>query len=1202
MQDVPLTKRSGNSAEKASHTTHTMPDQIEIIERNNDILALFQREPLRSVTKAEQVQDLLGQDIVNISVTSVEPLDLLIGQKIVVFGKTYFLNQLPAAQVKGERNFEYELTFEGPQYTLRRASYFNTDVTGFNTSPDFPLTANVELFLDVLINNLNRVFGAGTWVKGEFPMTSIKTISFNESNCLAALQTVCKEFETEFDIVQGSASNTLHIRKAGQILGHTYQYGRGYGLYELKRQTVTESDIVTRLYPFGAQKNLKSNYRNFSQRLKITDPGYVEDAEAIAAFGVIEDVKTWDDIFPRRTGVITAISGATSFQDASMDFDLSATTGSGTTYIMDGSQPKISFKTGNLAGYEFSLIEVGGYIHSTKTFTIIPFKDERGLELPSSEHLAFQLQIGDEYVILDIVLPETYVESAEAELLFKAQQHLEINKSPKVQYSLTVDEMYLANLAGAGSTVNFYGIGDYVHILDTNLNIDKSSRIIGLRRDVLNPYKYQLTIDDTYQVTLIKEIIDKIKQTDTIIKINDLRDPNRARMGWKTTLELLSMIFDTDGYFDGGKIKPESIETMMLVVGAKSQQFILQDVVFQPNFEGQPNVVEVSEGLLIHYALKEEILTWNTQASTHTISDNTARYIYAKVSKSDYDEGHIIFSTDKILPDQDPTFYHFLIGTLHSVMEGVRWISLTYGATAINGRFIKTGRVQSFDGRTYFDLDMGAIGGHIKFLDAQGNYRDLSDIGAATDIFYQVTITEPLETYVNGSAIAWFQSLNPATWPSGEELFHNGDHWYNTVTAGVSKRVAGAWVSITDPDTVKAYLKQYTRLNGDTSIRLFTALPVAPYSDGDLWMSEEGLRRSIADKVYGQSFDPNNWVEPFNFDNTATAIDGGIVTSGTIQLAGDKNAVWAGITGNGTADSSVRFWAGASYLNRNTAPFRVNQAGEVFGRTRIEVEGIDSSEPDGYKGQAGLAGSETENHTGIRIYAGSNWEGKELAPFRVNGNGFAWLERAQLGNIRISSGGLSNQDDDGFHGQASIVLRNDVKNIFSGIGTNMLPATSGITAVARFENNEVDSDIYHKKIALLVSASGGTHPSALNYAIHAGQGISYFSESLTGGRRTTRISLTAGANQAVDPSITEVYICTLANSGNYWMNFITATQEPLRDGKIIYVLNSNDTNNNFGLRNTVRGHETFRIEGGHLAQFMFLDGHWYCAGDYNNNY
>lgn len=1181
-----------------------MPDQIEVVKPNDDIIALFQREPLRTVTKAEQVQDLLGQDVLNISVMSVEPLDLTIGQRVTSFGKTYYLNQLPTAQAKGERHFEYDLTFEGPQYTLRRAVFFNADITGFNTTSDFPLTGDCELFLDVLIKNLSRVFGAGKWIKGQFPTTAAKTITFSENNCLAALQTICKEFDTEFDIVQGGSSHTLHIRKAGQILGHTYQYGRGYGLYELKRQTVTDSDIVTRLYPFGSSKNLKSNYRNFSQRLRIPDPGYIQDAQAVAAFGIIENTKVWDDIYPHRTGQVTAVTGVNTFVDSTMNFDLAEPDGSGgTKWILDGAQPKIHFNTGNLAGYEFSLKEKTGYVHSTKTFTLIPFKDERDLELPNPDHEAFQMQVGDEYVILDIVLPDSYVESAESELLYKAQQYYDQVKNPKVQYSLKVDEMFLADLVGSGSIVNFYGIGDYVHILDEDLAIDRSSRIIGMRRNVLRPYQYELSIDDTYQVSTIIQIIDKIKDTDKIIRVNDLRDPMRAKMGWKTTLELLGMIFDTDGYFDGGKIKPESIETMMLVVGAKSQQFILQDVVFQPNFEGNANVVDVSEGLLIHYALKEEILTWNIQASMHTIPDNAARYIYAKVSKTEFTDGHIIFSTAKIKVEDEAGYYHFLVGTLHSVMEGIRWISLTYGASAINGRQIKTGRVQSFDGKTYFDLDLSAIGGYIKFIDSEGNYRDLSDIGAATDRFYEVSVIEPLDSYPNGKITAWFQSTNPATWPGGEESFHTGDMWFNSGALTVSRRVAGGWVSVTDPETLKSYIKQYARLGNNKHVQLFTATPVPKYNDGDLWMSEEGLRRSVGNKVVGQMFDPNDWVEPFNFDNTATAIDAGILTSGTIQLAGDKNAVWAGITGNGTTSDSVRFWAGASYINRKTAPFRVEQSGEVFGRTRIEVEGVDSSEPDGYKGQAGLAGSETEDNTGIRIYAGANFEEKEEAPFRVDGRGFAWLEKGQVGNMQIRSGSLTNQDEsNAFTGDAAIILRDDARDIFAGIGTNLAPATAGITIISRIENNEVSADIGHVKVGAMFAASGGTDATALNYAIYADTGITMASEALLNGRRTRIVTIPAGTTMIFDPTLYDV-IGVNYSGGTVGVQMKTSGFEGghLRDGKEITIVSLNDNNSIF-IMNTLRGNATASSPGGSVTKIMYLAGNWYWTGTADNDW
>ena len=83
----------------------------------------------------------------------------------------------------------------------------------------------------------------------------------------------------------------------------------------------------------------------------------------------------------------------------------------------------------------------------------------------------------------------------------------------------------------------------------------------------------------------------------------------------------------------------------------------------------------------------------------------------------------------------------------------------------------------------------------------------------------------------------------------------------------------------------------------------------------------------------------NDWVVAVSYDNTKTTIDGGLVTSGTIQVAGDNQSILAGMTGNGTTAASIRFWAGASFENRATAPFRVMQDGSVV-MTKATVEGV----------------------------------------------------------------------------------------------------------------------------------------------------------------------------------------------------------------------------------------------------------------------
>ena len=105
-----------------------------------------------------------------------------------------------------------------------------------------------------------------------------------------------------------------------------------------------------------------------------------------------------------------------------------------------------------------------------------------------------------------------------------------------------------------------------------------------------------------------------------------------------------------------------------------------------------------------------------------------------------------------------------------------------------------------------------------------------------------------------------------------------------------------------------------------------------------LWVDGKDLRRCIKGRTESESYIANDWVVCVYYDNTKTIIDGGLVTSGTIQVAGDNASILAGITGQGTADDAIRFWAGASFENRATAPFRVQQDGTMYA-TKAYVEG-----------------------------------------------------------------------------------------------------------------------------------------------------------------------------------------------------------------------------------------------------------------------
>lgn len=1045
-------------------------EQIVVNRAGGGTLNLFSREPYCSVTKASQKQGLLADDVLTLSVETAVPLPFTIGDRILAFGTEYTLNLLPAAKKRAQQKFEYELTFEGPQYSLLRLLYFDIDATGVSTGAEFSLTGDLRLFVGVLMNNLAR--GLPGWLLGAVPEgTPVKDLSFSSENCLAVLQKLCTEFGTEFSIRRsGDGKHELSFGPVGQVIPQTFRYGRGNGLYELSRSSLSDKNFFTRLYAFGGTKNIASTYRNYSPRLKLPasmgEGSYLENAGAREAFGLIEASKLFDDIYPQRTGRISAVNGLLSFTDETMDFDLNeivpgstrqekGKTVSDTRYLIAGVTAKVHMNTGKLAGYEF---QIGSYDHTAKTFALLAFQDERGQSFPATG--AFEFSVGDTYVLLDINMPQSYIDKAEAELLTAAQAYLNQNLYPRVQYSLSVTGSYLIDRADRGALTNFFAVGDYLQIQDPELEIDRASRVIGLERDLIRPYQYKLEIADTYQITRLERIIAQQAELDTIVRLNGLTtDPARARTGWRNTQELLSVIFDPDGYFDGGRIKPESIETGMLVVGAKSQQLILNCVI-EPNYEGNANVVRVNAGTLTHYTVEETIRTWPIAAATTTITDSAFRYIYARCNRMDSSDGSILFSGLQIKPDDNANYYTFLLGVLHTVDPDthVRWINLTYGATSINGRFIKTGRIQSADGGTYFDLDSGEIRGKITFLASDGSPLD---VGALTK----------------------------------------------------------------------------------------------------------------------------------------TVIDGGLVTTGGLRLAGEDGTVRAGITGGGSGDTAVRVWAGSTYDNRDMAPFRVLQSGEVFARKRIEMMN------QANVGQAGLAGANVAADGTTRIWAGSAYAGRATAPFRVDASGAMTATAGYIGSWQIAGGGIVN-----FDGQAYVIARNNTTafRTEARIGSQIFPATSGLKGAAFITATEKD-DVTPNIAIYAEAANGGRFLGddrgfGVNYALYAPRGKAMLSEGLFNGRGYYGRSI-SDVNLIVDPSLYDVIeLYPAGNSAG--LKFKTdGLVNKLYPGKTITIINCHDTNSNLFLIDILRGNGQYKIEGGCACTIMMgAGGYWYQLSYWDNNW
>lgn len=891
-------------------------------------------------------KQLNGQDVLKISFDSPEEIDLMIGDYIILYNNRYTLNILPTAKKSGNRQFNYDCIFEGRTYELGKVIYMD------GVNGEFYLTGDLAFFVNLVVSNMNRAQSG--WSAGTIKSSQAKTLQFSNENCLTVIRRLCTEFECDLRITD---SKEITVDSFGQNQIFSFAYGKGKGLYSLTRNVVDSKNVFTRLYPFGGTRNIPANYRNYSTRLKIA-AGYID--KNTANYGIIETSKTFEEIYPRFKGAITWVKSddVLVFRCSSVDFDLN-------TQLISGLSAKIHFNTGDLSGYEFELVS---YNNTAKEFTLKLAEQEKVMNnsgtldkflLPNS---VLKPGVGNEFVILDITMPQAYIDAAEVELLTAAQEYLDQNCDPRVGYTLDIDPKYMKD------NLISLAIGDYLRIVDISLNIDKYIRIVGTEQSVWYENEWKATLTDHLAPSLQNRMYSDVEEIKRLIVINKLNDTSRARRSWRNVNELKDMIFDPDDYFDTTNIKPGSISTEMINIGVTSQQFTLSCLI-EPMYQASKSQVKFGAGQLVHFSIEETPRTWTMSENIVTgLLDGTAYYLYAKCIRATTNTGQVICDSVQRKWDSDPTYYHFLIGVLHSVVDSIRGISLTYGQTSINGRYIKTGRIQNGDGSTYIDLDNGDIRG--KFTFRSGN----TDAQVESDLVSAQSDADAAFT----TAGAAYQTAYDASQTAG-----TANNTANNAAAAASNALNVA----------------------NAKRRNFTAQPTVPYEVGDIWQDGVDLWTCVATRLTG-NYTGSDWAKRVNYDSTQATIDGGLITAGSLRLKDGNNVEWAGMRGATGADGTeIAIWAGASFDNRGSAPFYVRHNGQIFA-TAGSIAGWSLlsnafTKDTGYpETSAGMSPGD------YPFYAGATHGNRQFAPFRVQPNGSVYIRALDL---RSSPSGRSVQ-------------------------------------------------------------------------------------------------------------------------------------------------------------------------------------------------
>lgn len=616
-------------------------------------------------------------------------LAIQIGDYITHNSENFYINRVPEIEKINNSTFKYKIDFESVLYDLKKKLFMSSDGLA-----EFSYNGTASDFVTMIATLMNSV-GSG-WSAGTVGTSTEQTLQFSNESCHAALTRVAEAFKMEYSL----SSKAINLQKsAGTTKAYTFQYGKGLGLYKIQRVQVQNQNIITKCYGFGGTKNIPASYRNRAKRL-VFESRYLTKNTNL--YGTIEGQFTDDNIYPKRTGTISAINIAWK-EDNSFDFNNSYVTDSGmdfnlNDYLLEGMPATIVFKTGDMAGIE---CEVWKYDNTNKRIYFNPYSDADGYTLPRyNAGSPIQPAVGDTYTFINISLPQSYIDAAEAQLLAATQAFINENSIPQVVYSVDIDPKY------ARENSISVDAGDRVTTIDSDLAINNLIRIAGIEYPLVNQYQIKATIADFVPYTLQERIVQTTVNTKKETVFVDRRNYELYRRNTVRQNQLKGLLYDTDGYFSPEGVSPLWIETLNLAVGAKSSDFRLNGVTISPNHGSDKGVLAIGAGDLVHFQISVDgnyIWTIGAAATFSSLVDATSYYLYAKCSKTAM-TGEWDLSTEKKGYDGDG-YYFFFVGILFSVYNGARDFDFGYGMTYINGRIITTGRIRSLDGNNYFDLD-----------------------------------------------------------------------------------------------------------------------------------------------------------------------------------------------------------------------------------------------------------------------------------------------------------------------------------------------------------------------------------------------------------------------------------------------------------------------------------------------------------------
>lgn len=689
-----------------------------------------------------------------------EHVEIPVGAYCVYENETYTLEKPESLTMKHSRYFEYTVVFDSPQAKAGKWKFRNP----VDRRLKFPLTAKPIEHLQMFVDNMNQRDSG--WTIGRCIDAPEKTISYNHAYCIDALSQMADEWETEYEFVGKQVS--LWKVEYNRDNPLPLSYGKGNGFKPgIGRSNYEDSTPIEILYIQGGEQNIDASQYGSSELLlpksqTIRFDGehfegeqgfdsskartYQTDADGFSIrradkplSSQAEDSLDCSEIYPSRVGTISAVTvvdASKHFYDivdnsipASLNFE---------DCLIEGETLTIIPQTGMLAGKEFE----AKYIHNAKEgkaarrFEIVP-QDIDGQTMPGGNYIP---QVGDTYAVFHCMLPAAYIcdnatkTGASWDMFRQGVKYLYDNEEQKFTFTGELDGIWAKkDWLNIGGRIK---LGGFVQFSDERFQPEGVLvRIIGIKDYINNPHSPEIELSNSTIGRTVSSDLRKIESNEVVMDTLHKEALQFTKRRYRDSMETIEMLGDALLNNFSNSINPIAVQTMAMLIGDKSLQFEFVNSMTNPSpvvhnvtYNQATKVLSVPAGIIQHYTLgidtissshvADEYKFWSLPAfTTPTLTDGTKKYyLYAKVSKT-AKTGTFYISEQAIAMEGVAGYYHLLMGVLNSEYDGERSYVSLYGFTEVLPGQVRTNKIISSDGKTYFDLLQGIIAGKINFID-----------------------------------------------------------------------------------------------------------------------------------------------------------------------------------------------------------------------------------------------------------------------------------------------------------------------------------------------------------------------------------------------------------------------------------------------------------------------------------------------------